>query len=248
MSCRTEDVPTSSDQGATPPAEPPRHDPRVTAGPAGVTGATGTAAFLRDLGAWPNIVSLARVVFIYIALVLWYYGYFVAGLGIGVIAGLSDYLDGYLARRLNQSTRIGGLIDQAADVLFMMGVIYIFVRDGTWPAVLLYAVMLRETIVMNLRASAAEMGFTLPSIFLGKWASNWMFYSLALMAASRGRLLPEPFNTYIGYVAHFGMAVGITSSLITAWIYFRSYMAQYKPLPPKPAASPREGARGPSGE
>jgi cardiolipin synthase (CMP-forming) len=241
MSCRTEDVPTLSDQGTPPPAEHP--DPKIA------TGVTGSAAFLRDLGALPNIVSLARVVFIYIGIVLWYYGYFAAGLGIGVFAGLSDYLDGYLARRLNQSTRIGGLIDQAADVLFMLGVIYIFVRDGTWPAVLLYAVMLRETVVMNLRASAAEMGFTLPSIFLGKWASNWMFYALALMAASRGRLLPEPFNTYVGYVAHFGMAVGITSSLITAWIYFRSYMAQYKPLPPKPSPASRgEGARPPSGE
>ncbi|NUQ73656.1 MAG: CDP-alcohol phosphatidyltransferase family protein [Polyangiaceae bacterium] len=202
----------------------------------------GSSAFIRDLGSLPNIVSLARVVLIYIGIGLWYYGHFALGLGIGVLAGLSDYLDGYLARKLNQSTRIGGLIDQAADVLFMMGVIYIFVRDGTWPAILLYTVMFREVVVMNLRASAAEMGFSLPSIFLGKFASNWMFYALAIMAAHRGHLLPEPLNTYIGYLAHFGMTGGITMSVITAVIYFRKYMAQYKSLPRKRAAGADKGA------
>lgn len=218
---------------------PPEHDtthPSSASDDAPTT--TGADAFLRDLRALPNIISLGRVVFIYVGLVLWYYGHFMAGLGIGVLAGLSDYLDGYLARRLNQSTRIGGLIDQAADVLFMMGVIYVFVRDGTWPAILLYTVMLRETVVMNLRASAAEMGFSLPSVFLGKWASNWMFYSLAVMALSRGNLFPEPLNTYVRYLAHFAMTVGITSSVITAGIYFRKYMAQYKPAPPVKRAAP----------
>lgn len=191
---------------------------------------TGKQAFFRDLRTPPNLISIGRVVLIYIGLGLWYYGYFALGLGIGIIAGLSDYLDGYLARRLNCATRIGALIDQAADLLYMMGVIFIFVRDGTWPALLLYVVMLRETLVMNLRASAAEMRFSIPSIFLGKWASNWMFYSLAIMAAHRGKLLPEPFNTYAGYLAHFGMLVGITSSVITAGIYLNSYMKQYVPI------------------
>ncbi len=190
---------------------------------------SGKSGFLGDLRTTPNLVSLARIVFIYIAIYLWYEGRFALGLGIGVLAGLSDYLDGYLARRLNQSTRIGGLLDQAADVLFMTGCIFVFVRDGTWPAILLFVVILRETLVMNLRASAAEMGFSIPSIFLGKWSSNWMFYSLAIMGAARGRLLPDPYNDWARYLAHFGMIVGITSSVITAGIYLRTYARQYQP-------------------
>lgn len=194
------------------------------------------SAFFREIVSIPNLVSLARVVLVYFALGLWYYQRYAIGLAIGVVAGLSDYLDGYLARRLNQSTRIGGLIDQAADILFMMGVIFVFVRLDVWPSILLFTVMLRETLVMNLRASAAEQGFALPSIFLGKWASNWMFWSLAVMGASLGNLLPEPFNTYARYVAHFGMTVGITSSVITAGIYFRTYVRNYKPTPRKAAS------------
>jgi cardiolipin synthase (CMP-forming) len=194
----------------------------------------GAEAFWRDLTTVPNLVSLARIVFIYLAIWLWYDGHFATGLAIGVLAGLSDYADGMLARRLNQQTRIGGLLDQAADILFMTGCIYVFVRDGTWPAILLFVVILRETVVMNLRASAADMGFSLPSIFLGKWASNWMFYSLAITGAARGSLFPDPYNGYAQMVAHFGMVVGVTSSVITAGIYLRKYITHYRPLDASP--------------
>jgi cardiolipin synthase len=196
---------------------------------------SGSAAFFRDIAALPNIVSLARVVLVYVALGFWVYGRYAICMGIGLVAGLSDYLDGYLARRFNQSTRIGGLIDQAADILFMMGVIFVFVREGVWPSALLFTVMFRETLVMNLRASAAEQGFAIPSIFLGKWSSNWMFWSLAVMGCSLGNLFPEPLNTWARYVAHFGMLVGITCSVITAGIYLRTYVRSYKPTPRKAA-------------
>src|SRR2546426_565143 len=90
----------------------------------------GAASLLADLRAIPNLLSLARVVLIYVALGLLYAGRPVIALGIGFIGGISDYLDGYLARRLGQSTRVGALIDQAADVLFIIGTIFFFVQNG----------------------------------------------------------------------------------------------------------------------
>ena len=191
----------------------------------------GTAAFLSELRSWPNIVSLARIVFIYLGIALWYLGRAKLAVGIGVLAGLSDYLDGWLARRLDQSTRIGGLLDQAADVLFMTGVIAVFVLDGTWPFALLVVVIFRETVVLNLRASAAQMGFGLPSIFLGKWSSNWMFWALALMSATRAGVFPAPVDDWVLKLAHFGMLVGVVSSVVTAGIYLRTYARSYRPLP-----------------
>jgi cardiolipin synthase len=191
----------------------------------------GASALVRDLRTWPNIVSLARVVLVYVALILFHFGEYRIGLAIGVAAGLSDYLDGYLARRLNQATRIGALVDQAADLLFMTGCIFVFVNEGTWPAVLLFVVLLREVTVLCLRASAGEMGFALPSIFLGKWASNWMFYSLALMGAVRGHWLPAAVEPWVHRLSDFAMVVGVTSSVVTAIIYLRSYARQYVPKP-----------------
>jgi cardiolipin synthase len=195
----------------------------------------GSGGLLRDLRTVPNLVSISRVGLIYVALYFWYTGRPVIGLPIGVVAGLSDYLDGYLARRMNQSTRIGGLIDQACDIIFITGCIIIFVRDGTWPGALLYIVLFRETVVLNLRASAAEMGFSLPSILLGKVASNFLFWSLATMGLSK--CLPESLAIYPRYLAHFGVTVGTVLSLVTGTIYLRSYARRYKPLPSAQASS-----------
>jgi hypothetical protein len=109
--------------------------------------------------------------------------------------------------------------------------------------VLLLVVLFRETLVLNLRASAAEMGFSLPSILLGKVASNFMFWALAIMGAVKGNLLPAPFDLYFHYLSDFGIYAGTTMSLVTASIYLRSYARQYKALPPKAAALP-DVARG----
>jgi cardiolipin synthase len=207
----------------------------VEAAPAAVS-ETPSASFLRELRTWPNLVSLARIVFIYLAIALWYLDHAKVAAVIGVLAGLSDYLDGWLARRLNQSTRIGALLDQAADVLFMSGAIAVFVLDGTWPFALLVVVLFREILVLNFRVSAAEMGFALPSIFLGKWSSNWMFWSLALMAIAKAGVVPSPADMWARYVAHFGMVVGVVSSVVTASIYIRTYARQYRPKTPPPVA------------
>jgi len=189
---------------------------------------TGQAAFLSDLGAPPNLVSLARIALVYVGIALWYEGLRRVALAVGLAAGLSDYLDGYLARRLKRSTRIGALLDQAADVLVVTGTIFVFVHDGSWPAFLLYVVILRETVVLNLRASAAQMGFSLPSSFLGKWASNWIFYSLGAMVLARGGFVPDPYATWSRWVGHFGITVGVVSSLVTAGQYLKSYVRQYR--------------------
>jgi len=200
-------------------------------------------ALARDLRTWPNLVSLSRIVFIWVTIALWVYGYRKPAVVLGWAAGLSDYLDGYLARRLNQSTRIGGLLDQAADVLFMIGAIAMFVIQGTWPFLLLLVVTFREVMVLNMRVSAAEMGFALPSIFLGKWSSNWMFWSLALMCATDAGFVPAPVDRWVHWVAFVGMYVGVVSSLITASIYFRQYARGYRssrtdtPAAPAPTSS-----------
>jgi cardiolipin synthase len=202
------------------------------------------SGFWRDLGSAPNLVSLSRVVFIYISVGLFVYSRFRLGLAIGVLAGLTDYLDGYLARRMKQSTRIGALIDQAADILFITGCILMFVVDGTWPPILLYVVLFRETIVLNLRASAAEMGFALPSILLGKVASNFMFWALALMGLTRTGLVPEPVNTWGRWLSHFGITAGAAMSVVTGAIYLATYVRKYKPLPSggRPAGDAGRGA------
>ena len=62
--------------------------------------------FWRDLGTVPNLLSLSRIVMVVIAVCFFVAGYVAEGLLIGTIGGLTDYLDGYIARKTNTSTEI----------------------------------------------------------------------------------------------------------------------------------------------
>ena len=68
----------------------------------------------------PNAICVARMLLV-APLVLWIVeGRFAAALVVLVVAGLSDGLDGFLAKRFDWQTRIGGLLDPAADKLLLV--------------------------------------------------------------------------------------------------------------------------------
>ena len=69
----------------------------------------------------PNAISLLRIALVAPILILILQGDFGWALALFVIAGFSDGLDGYLAVRFSWSTRLGGLLDPAADKLLITG-------------------------------------------------------------------------------------------------------------------------------
>ena len=186
--------------------------------------------FWRDLKIWPNILCLYRIVAIYIAVLIFYLGFPLIALSLGITAGLTDYLDGYLARKWNQVTDLGALLDTIADLLFAFVVICVAVDHDLWPLYILVFWGLRDVSVLAMRASAAQQGFRIPSNFLGKLASNVLFYSFVVMPVD----FAKPFGSHwmsdaIHYLGLAGIHVGIALQWITAFYYFRRYIACYQP-------------------
>ena len=69
--------------------------------------------FCRVTGMVPNILSLARVLMVFITLiVILFFNQLEIGLLLGFLAGFSDFLDGYYARKLNQTSELGVVLDQ----------------------------------------------------------------------------------------------------------------------------------------
>jgi cardiolipin synthase len=68
----------------------------------------------------PNIVTLGRMVLTVVFGVLWWKGLHVVALVVFAVASLSDWLDGFLARTLNQKSRLGQILDPAADKLLVL--------------------------------------------------------------------------------------------------------------------------------
>ena len=97
----------------------------------------------------PNAISLLRIALIAPILLLILDGQFGWALALFFVAGFSDGLDGYLAVRFNWSTRLGGLLDPAADKLLMKGMFITLAWTGHIPVWLAVIVILRDVVIVS---------------------------------------------------------------------------------------------------
>ena len=96
----------------------------------------------------PNAICVARMLLV-APLVLWVAeGRFAAALLVLVVAGLSDGLDGYLAKRFSWQTRLGGLLDPAADKLLLVASFVSLTYVGLVPLDLTVVVVARDVIIV----------------------------------------------------------------------------------------------------
>lgn len=89
------------------------------------------------------------------------------------VAMATDQVDGWLARRWNQTSALGKLLDPIADKLLVMAVLVMLIELGVAPAWMVAAIVVRELAVSGLRLAAIERGIVMPARDLGKlktWA------------------------------------------------------------------------------
>ena len=91
-----------------------------------------------------------------------------AALSCFFIAGMTDWLDGYLARRLGQATPLGALLDPIADKVLVLGVFIAFVQLRLVPAWMVLIIVLRESLITGVRLVAAGRNIVLPAAKEGK--------------------------------------------------------------------------------
>ncbi|MDR3449241.1 MAG: CDP-diacylglycerol--glycerol-3-phosphate 3-phosphatidyltransferase [Alphaproteobacteria bacterium] len=141
-------------------------------------------------------------------------------------AGLTDYLDGYMARRDNEVTKIGQFLDPIADKLLVASVILVLVSTGqisgtsVFPAVI---ILLREVAVSGLREFLAELRVSVPVTRLAKWKTTIQMLALGFLIVGRYAPAWIP-STSIGDV---GMWIAGTITVITAWDYWRASLKHF---------------------
>lgn len=104
-----------------------------------------------------------------------------------VLAGVTDWLDGYLARRLNQLSKIGAALDPVADRLYIIvAVIVLLMRDlvPIWAVVL---IVLRDVVLAIHLAIRRKFGYAPPQVhYIGKAATMMLLYSVPLIFLGDG--------------------------------------------------------------
>jgi cardiolipin synthase len=148
----------------------------------------GTVALSHRVLTVPNLITILRLafvpVFLWLILVPEADGWAVAVL---MASGVSDYADGYLARRLHQTSLVGQLLDPVADRLYILSTVFgLAARDiiPWWLAVLLPA---RDAFLWGLVPFLRTRGYSsLPVHFLGKAATANLLYAFPLLLLGDG--------------------------------------------------------------
>lgn len=139
---------------------------------------------------WANRLTLGRlaltVLFVLALSSNWAYGR-TAALGLFLLASITDYLDGEIARRWGIITKFGKLMDPLVDKVMMAAAFICLVPIGAVPAWVATIVVARDFLITGLRLLASSDGIVLPAERLGKHKTSWqiatVIYLLALLAA-----------------------------------------------------------------
>jgi CDP-diacylglycerol---glycerol-3-phosphate 3-phosphatidyltransferase len=101
-------------------------------------------------------------------------------------ASLTDWLDGLIARRTNQVTRLGTLLDPVADKLLVAAALVSLVQVDMVPAWMALVIIGRELAVTGLRGVALSMGVIVPASRLGKLKTLSQYVAITLLILERG--------------------------------------------------------------
>ncbi len=146
-------------------------------------------------------------------------------LGIFVVAAITDFLDGYLARKWQQQSSLGRMLDPIADKVLVAVVLLVLCADDIlrgghiWAAIIILS---REVLVSGLREYLGELQVSVPVTQIAKWKTAVQLVAVGfLIAGPAGDALfaSSPVVTTIG-IAMLWVAAGLT--LYTGYDYFRA--------------------------
>ena len=128
----------------------------------------------------PNVLTMIRIVLIPVFVVLFFKGYKIAALCVFCAASLTDMLDGYLARKLNQITDFGKLFDPLADKVMVLTAMVCQTFWGPLPLVAVIIVALKELVMVLGGVFMLSKDVVVYSNYFGKAAQVGFIASLIL--------------------------------------------------------------------
>jgi CDP-diacylglycerol--glycerol-3-phosphate 3-phosphatidyltransferase len=167
----------------------------------------------------PNTLTLFRILLIPVFVLIFYLPYswsFWASAAVFGLAGITDWLDGYMARKLDQSTPFGAFLDPVADKLMVVIALSLLLeRFSIWWFTLPTMVIIgREIVISALREWMAELGkrTNVAVSSMGKVKTTVQIIAILVLLAA----IPEG----DGYLMQLGVVLIYASAILTLWSMF----------------------------
>ena len=135
-----------------------------------------------------NKITMLRIVLIPVFLLLAYAGRMGAALFVFLVACLSDFADGYIARHYDQISDFGKFMDPLADKMLVLSAMCFFVEKGQMPGWAVAIVLFREFAVSGLRLIAVEQQRVIAAAWSGKTKTAVTMVALGVMTVFPGRV------------------------------------------------------------
>ena len=172
----------------------------------------------------PNSLTILRLIMLPLIIACFFYEDVMGAqiiwvaLGLYTLAAITDFLDGYLARKLNQITAFGTFLDPISDKIFVTSLLITLLAfdrlPGLWILVVL-VILGREFLVSGLREYLGPHKITLPVTQLAKWKT-------AVQMIAVGALIIGPYLPYGLEAGQWGLAIAAALTLVTGWGYLKA--------------------------
>lgn len=178
----------------------------------------------------PNTITLVRMVLIPVFVLLFYMPFewsYIAAAVVFAAAGLTDWLDGYLARRLNQSTPFGAFLDPVADKLMVVFALVLLTESyqTIWFSLPAMVIIGREIVISALREWMANIGSraSVAVSYVGKVKTMFQMVAITgfLLVPPRNDSMLEPVCYFLLYAAALLTLWSMALYLKAAWSEMR---------------------------
>ncbi len=201
-----------------------------------------------NLQSLPNVLTVGRILAVplVVALFYWTSNPWAAPLAalVFILAAVTDWIDGYLARRLGVTTPLGAFLDPVADKLMVATALVLLVAHDPRPLVVVCAMVIvgREITVSALREWMSHVGAraTVAVSSLGKWKTILQMTGLSLMVY-RVDLLRLP-------IYDMGVVLLVVAAVLTLWSMVSYLRAAWPELRREPAHQDAAGSSAGSGQ
>lgn len=139
-----------------------------------------------------NKITVLRIILVPVFMVLLYLGQTYCALAVYIIACVSDFVDGKIARKYNQITDFGKFMDPLADKMLVLAAMCYFVEVGLIPGWVVAVVLLREFGVSGLRLLAVEQGIVIAAAWSGKIKTGVTMVALGVLILAGQPWFPAP--------------------------------------------------------